>query len=390
MSEASNHKPYQMSTAQDEIDLLDLLSTLWAHKFLILLFTVLGFAVAYGLSLLQAEQWRSSATVVAPRLIDTESLLNEARSVQRINHATSINKITDARLLQYLNNKPNEDIDVNEFLIDIFNNFLYTAADPDEKQSYLSKTALFQRLQKDADPNAVLDRLSQNLSVQLPDENNNSLATSYTLSFISDTPDSAQEVLSGYIDNVNQVATKTIRKQFYNDLNSKISAAKQHKEELERVANTTRQINIEHYTNALSIAQKAGIKSVSGGLAGLHGIANNQVMLQIDLNNPELLYLQGEEILSAVLEVAKNSPVIYPDEYFQLQYQIEALEALQNKEPEFQSFSYLMRPTLPPKRSSPKRAQMAVIGALVGGVLSCLVVLIMAAFRNRNKALAHN
>ena len=390
MSEASNHKPYQMSTAQEEIDLLDLLRTLWAHKFLILLFTVLGFAVAYGLSLLQAEQWRSSATVVAPRLIDTESLLNEARSVQRINHATSINKITDARLLQYLNNKPNEDIDVNEFLIDIFNNFLYTAADPDEKQSYLSKTSLFQRLQKDADPNAVLDRLSQNLSVQLPDENNNSLATSYTLSFISDTPDSAQEVLSGYIDNVNQVATKTIRKQFDNDLNSKISAAKQHKEELERVANTTRQINIEHYTNALSIAQKAGIKSVSGGLAGLHGIANNQVMLQIDLNNPELLYLQGEEILSAVLEVAKNSPVIYPDEYFQLQYQIEALEALQNKEPEFQSFSYLMRPTLPPKRSSPKRAQMAVIGALVGGVLSCLVVLIMAAFRNRNKALAHN
>ena len=100
--------------------------------------------------------------------------------------------------------------------------------------------------------------------------------------------------------------------------------------------------------------------------------------------------MQGEEILSALLEVAKNSPVIYPDEYFQLQYRIEALEALQNKEPEFQAFSYLMRPTLPPKRSSPKRAQMAVIGALVGGVLSCLVVLIMAAFRNRNKALAQN
>lgn len=390
MSEASNHKPYQMSTAQDEIDLLDLLSTLWAHKFLILLFTVLGFAAAYGLSLLQTEQWRSSATVVAPRLIDTESLLNEARSVQRINHATSINKITDARLLQYLNNEPNEDIDVNEFLIDIFNNFLYTAADHDEKQSYLSKTALFQRLQKDAEPNVVLDRLNQNLSVQLPDEKNKSLVTSYTLSFISDTPESAQEVLSGYIDNVNQVATKTIRKQFYNDLNSKISAAKQHKEELERVANITRQINIEHYTNALSIAQKAGIKSVSGGLAGLNGIANSEMMLQIDLNNPELLYLQGEEILSALLEVAKNSPVIYPNEYFQLQYQIEALEALQNKEPEFQAFSYLMRPTLPPKRSSPKRAQMAVIGALVGGVLSCLVVLIMAAFRNRNKALAQN
>lgn len=377
MSEASNHKPYQMGTEQDEIDLLDLLSTLWAHKFLIILFTVLGFAAAYGLSLLQTEQWRSSAAVVAPRLVDAEGLVTEARTIQHINNPKSINN-------------PKEDIDINEFLINIFNNFLYTAADHDEKQSYLSKTALFQRLQKDAEPNVVLDRLSQNLSVQLPDEKNKSLATSYTLSFISDTPESAQEVLSGYIDNINQVATKTIRNDFYNDLNSKIAAAKQGKEILERAANTRRQINIEHYTNALSIAQKAGIKSVSGGLAGLNGIANSEVMLQIDLNNPELLYLQGEEILSALLEVAKNSPVIYPHEYFQLQYQIEALEALQNKEPEFQAFSYLMRPTLPPKRSSPKRAQMAVIGALVGGVLSCLVVLIMAAFRNRNKALAQN
>ncbi|SPY08779.1 LPS O-antigen chain length determinant protein WzzB [Oligella urethralis] len=377
MSEASNHKPYQMGTEQDEIDLLDLLSTLWAHKFLIILFTVLGFAAAYGLSLLQTEQWRSSAAVVAPRLVDTEGLVTEARTIQHINNPNSIKN-------------PKEDIDINQFLINIFNNFLYTAADHDEKQSYLSKTALFQRLQKDAEPNVVLDRLSQNLSVQLPDEKNKSLATSYTLSFISDTPESAQEVLSGYIDNINQVATKTIRNDFYNDLNSKIAAAKQGKEILERAANTTRQINIEHYTNALSIAQKAGIKSVSGGLAGLNGIANSEVMLQIDLNNPELLYLQGEEILSALLEVAKNSPVIYPDEYFQLQYRIEALEALQNKEPEFQAFSYLMRPTLPPKRSSPKRAQMAVIGALVGGVLSCLVVLIMAAFRNRNKALAQN
>ncbi|SUA57912.1 Uncharacterised protein [Oligella urethralis] len=33
MSEASNHKPYQMGTEQDEIDLLDLLSTLWATNF---------------------------------------------------------------------------------------------------------------------------------------------------------------------------------------------------------------------------------------------------------------------------------------------------------------------------------------------------------------------
>ncbi len=44
-----------------------------------------------------------------------------------------------------------------------------------------------------------------------------------------------------------------------------------------------------------------------------------------------------------------------------------------------------MRPTLPTQRIAPKRAQLAVLGGVLGGVLACLYVLIAGAFANRRR-----
>ena len=130
--------------------------------------------------------------VVAPRLANTEKFIEINRAVQRITN-------TD------------EDIKVNELMEQVFSTFLYTAADNDEKHNYLKNTELFQRQMSDesTNPGTLLKTLSQNLSVQLPDAKAQSLTTSYTLSFVSDRASSAQEVLSGYIDNINRIAVMT-------------------------------------------------------------------------------------------------------------------------------------------------------------------------------------
>lgn len=111
------------------------------------------------------------------------------------------------------------------------------------------------------------------------------------------------------------------------------------------------------------------------------------MVLEINSNSDQL-YLQGEEVLQALLEVTQNAPITYPESYYRLQYEIEALEPLLGEQAAFESFSYLMQPTLPSTRLSPKRAQIAVIGGLVGGVIACLIVLIVAAFRNRQTTLS--
>ena len=364
-----NSAPTQIVNTSDEIDLPDLISTLWKRKFLIIFMTALGFGGAYGLSLLQTEEWRSTAEVVAPRLANTEELIEKNRQVQRI---------VD----------PSKDVDSGALMSRVFNTFLYTAADSDEKHSYLAQTELFQRLMEKEGANAglLLDKLSQRLSVQLPDEKEQSLATSYTLSFVSDSAENAQNVLTGYIANINRVAIETSQKEFANSLQAMIATREQKISDIERDLKDARTVAIDNYTNALLTAQKAGIKSSPGSLLGRTDASNN-VVLEIN-PNPQQLYLQGEEVLQALLDVAKNEPITYPKEYYRLQYEVEALKPHLDDQPSFQSFNFLMRPTLPPKRQAPKRAQIAVIGGLLGGVLSCLYVLIAAAFNNRRKTIS--
>lgn len=349
----------------DEIDLLDLISTLWKRKFLIILIAAIGFWGAYGLSLLMQEKWRSSAIVVAPRIINTEELLEYKRAVSRITN-------------------PNSDISVSDSLSRAFNTFLYTAANSDEKYSYLSETDLFNRLMEGTDRTAValLDEMSRRIDVELPNEEDQALSTGYTLSFISDDAESAQATLTGYIAHVNKVAIETFQKEYSNSLKARIDLRKQQVHDIEQSLHNKRVIAIDNYKDALLTAQKAGIKSAPGSLVGRADTSNNLV-LEINASPPPQLYMQGEEVLQALLDVTQTEPIIYPENYHRLKYEIEALEPLVGTEPQFQSFNYLMRPSLPVRRDAPKRAQIAVVGGLVGGVLATLYALISAAFANR-------
>ena len=363
----SNHA--RVTPANDEIDLLDLISTLWQRKFLIVLIAALGFAGAYGASLLMKEEWRSTAMVVGPRVANTEALLDYKRAIKRITNAS-------------------EDIDVSAILKGVFSLFLYTAADSDEKNNYLSKTELFERLTKESNnsPGVILDALSENLVVDLPDDKEKSLLAAHSISFTADTPEVAQAILTGYLMNINDRAQSLYFHEASNSFNASIERRKQQIADIERNLATSRQVSIENYESALKTAQKAGIKSAPGGLSGRTDVGNNLVL---EINpNPQQLYLQGEEILQALLDVAKNEPIIYPSNYYEMKYELQALEKVTDVQPQFLSFNYQMRPTLPTQRISPKRAQLAVLGGVLGGVLACLYVLIAGAFANRRRAAA--
>ncbi len=158
----SNHA--RVTPANDEIDLLDLISTLWQRKFLIVLIAALGFAGAYGASLLMKEEWRSTAMVVGPRVANTGEILDVNRTLARV--------MSGENLIDPLVTRKFVDIEVDETLTKIFETFLYTAADSDEKQENLAKTGLFKRLLSEGDTSeaALLNDMSQNLTVEIPDD----------------------------------------------------------------------------------------------------------------------------------------------------------------------------------------------------------------------------
>lgn len=352
--------------SSNEINRLELLKTLWRRKFIIILIAALGFWGAYGLSLFKKEEWRSNANVIAPQLTNIVEFIETNRQVQRIID-------------------PSEDVNVSELMDDLFNTFLYTAADSEEKNSYLSQTDVFIRLNKEQDANAglILDELSRRLSVQIPDDKTETLASGYLLSFVSDTAESAQNILSGYIANINRVAVEISQKEFINKLKAQIAIRKQKMIDIELDLHNSRKADIENYSEALLIAQKAGIKSTSTKLHDRTNSSNN-VVLEINANSGQLYY-QGEENLTALLDVAKNTPITYPESYYRLQYEIEALEPLLDKRPVFESFHYIVSPTLAPTREAPKRTLIALIGGMASGILASLYVLVAATFTNRRR-----
>ena len=375
----SNHA--RVTPANDEIDLLDLISTLWQRKFLIVLIAALGFAGAYGASLLMKEEWRSTAMVVGPRVANTGEILDVNRTLAQV---MSGENLIDPRVTRKF-----VDIEVDETLTKIFETFLYTAADSDEKQEYLAKTGLFKRLLSEGDTSeaALLNDMSQNLTVEIPDEKKKSLTMAYSLSFTSDSAESAQETLSGYMDSINKPSRDKVIEEFNNTLNAQISLRTQQVADIEHEVKYKRKVAIDNYKEALLTAKKAGIKSSPGSLAG-RGDSMSNLVLEINSNPQQLLYLQGEEVLQALVDVSESEPLIYPEIYYRLKYEVESLEKLKDANPEFQTFNYQMRPTLPTKRIAPKRAQLAVLGGVLGGVLASLYVLIAGAFANRRRAAA--
>lgn len=378
--------PVRATTASDEIDLLDLVSTLWQRKFLIIIIAALGFAGAYGLSLLMKEEWRSTAMVVRPQVTNTGELLEKHRALARIVNAENL---MDPRTQRKF-----VDIDLEQTLTHVFETFLTTAADSDEKQQYLAKTDLFKsKLAKgDTTEAALLDEMSRQLTVEIPDEKKKSLTQAYSLSFTSDSAEAAQTTLNGYINSIDQTAKNNTIKEFENSLDAQISLREKQVRDIEQEVSFKRKVEVENYKAALLIAQKAGIKSMPGALSGQNEVARN-MFFEINASNLQpsdrQLYLQGEEVLQALLNVAENEPLIYPEIYYRLKYETEALQALKTDTPEFQAFNYQMRPTLPTKRISPKRAQLAVLGGVVGGVLASLYVLLASAFANRRRMQAN-
>lgn len=371
-------RPLARTASSEEIDLLELVTTLWQRKILIMLIAVLGFLGGYGISLLIPEQWRSTAFVVGPRIANTEELLEQHRAIERIING---GRIEEANL-----NRVNvTDIDVTRVLEGVFQTFLSSAADNDEKQSYLAGTDLFKRLLAKEKTSAaiVLDEIGQKITVELPDEKRQSLSMSYELSFVSDDAESAQATLAGYIDNINITAEKIVKTELDNRLDALSALHKQELLDIEQDVTDGRKVAIATYSDALKTAQQAGIKSANSELLGRGDSASNLV-LEIN-TNPQQLYLQGVEVLQALLSVAQNEPLIYPKHYYRLKHEIEALEALKTKPLSFQTFVYQMRPTLPITRQSPKRAQLAVLGGVLGGVLGCLFVLISSALTNRRR-----
>ena len=160
---------------------------------------------------------------------------------------------------------------------------------------------------------------------------------------------------------------------------------------MEESLTETKTVQVENLTNALDIAKKAGIKNFS---RGNNNISVPEYMLgdaRLNISDSKLadgtyLFMLGEKYLQAQLDIAKNSPVIYPTNYYSTERQLAKLTKLApqlESVQEVKAYHYLSSPDYPVIKDKPKKALILMIGLLIGGFISTISIILAELFRRK-------
>ena len=355
----------------NEIDLIELIRTLWNKKLWILLCACFFTVIAGIYAFTEKEQWTSKSVIIAPKMSNLGDYLSFRSEYASI-------------------------LDIKDFSQDrvretVFNDFKMALFSRSLKEAFFSQSKLFNTYSakntnsEEAKQKLLSNLIDKNLIVTIPDPKKDLNPIGVSVSFAAETPKEAQDVLLDYIKFVNQWVIAENKKDFLANINLVISGLEIQKNKIERDTETVRQIQLENLTTALDIAKSAGIKDYSKSLSG--NVSVPEVLLgdakvpfsDSKLSDGSYLFMLGEKYLQAQVDTLKNAPLVYPLNYYNIEKQANLLNVLEKKvekEGAVSGYYYLSEPDYPVQRDWPKRLILLVAGAFLGSLIGCLIVLI--------------
>lgn len=364
----------------NEIDLIELIKALWNKKIWILLSAFLGTAIAGVYAFTAKEQWTSTAIVVTPRSTDLGTLLPARAEYARIigDGDFSAGKLSDS----------------------LYGQFKHFLLSNDLKRQFLEQSGWVKNYTKDMTEEQkrkyIEETVSKYLIVHEVDPKKKDLTEldkiGLKLTFSAETPKDAQLVLGQYVEFINQYLLNQTNQEFKLGFNLRLDALKFAKEQMEESLTETKTVQVENLTNALNIAKKAGITDFSKG--SNNAISVPEYMLgegRLNISDSKLadgtyLFMLGEKYLQAQLDIAKNSPVVYPTNYYSTERQLEKLTKLApqlESVQEVKAYHYLSSPDYPVIKDKPKKALILMIGLLIGGFISTISIILAELFRRK-------
>lgn len=361
---------YYQQSNNDEIDLRELFSVLWQGKRTILLCTVL-FAVAAVIYALTAQQWWSAkATVTQPELSQIVTFQQQVKQYQLLFDLYQ----EDGTIV--VSEEFNELINPTT----IFQRFVRAFNANDNKKRFMQTNPTFlaikQQQLKTYENNETDDAQASfyqewygKIAAQKVGEKQ---ADDFHLSFQSVDKASSLMLLNAYIDFINQ----QLNQQLTNDLDSKLTVKhnqlSQQYWSLQQQTQLRLQVELARVQNALVIAKAANISEPVQNL-------NEEKLFAISIGSKAL---QAKVV---ALKSITNLSVFEPSLAL-LQAQTQQVELLGKVKPaQVQGYAYLEQPEAPISRDKPKRALIAVLGTLLGGMLGVAIVLVRFAFRKKEE-----
>ncbi len=366
----------------DEVDLIELIRTLWKKKLWIILSAFICTAIAAGYAFTAKEQWTSTAVIVAPRSTELGKLLSVRAEYARI-------------------------IDDNDFSTGGLSNSLYGQfkhflLSNDLKREFLSQSSLIKNYTKDMTEEQredyIENAISKYLVVHEVDPKKKDLTEldkiGLKITFSAETPKLAQAVLLDYVNFVNQFVLNQINKEFKLGFNLRLDALKFTKNQIEESLTEAKTVQVENLDKALNIAKKAGIRDFSKGNS--NNLSVPEYMLgegRLNISDSKLadgtyLFMLGEKYLQAQLDIAKNTKIVYPVDYYSTERQLTKLTKLEpslDNIGEVKSYYYLSSPDYPMIKDKPKKLLILVIGFLIGLILSSFIILLSSLIQSTKK-----
>lgn len=349
--------PTYMPKAEDEIDLFELLGTLWKKKWVILCVTLLTTGLAAVYAFTAKEQWTAKTYIQAPRIAELGSYLKFRQAYARI---------------------LNQPLDTGALASGLFSDLILIAESPDTKFKFLENTAYYkketQSLSSEQDKKIWLtEQVSKNLVITPPKEKEN--ISYYTIQASADSAKEAYTLLQGYLKDVNNQAVTLSLDEFDQNINTLLVSLKKEVNDIDFQKKAEKLDKIAYIQRDLTTAEQAGITDYR---SSKNGFDNAQSSYK---------FLLGEKLLSAELKATKDAPIIYPFRYYEVKRQIDELEGFLRDNIQAQAYRYQMMPAEPLKKDKPKKALILVLGALLGGMLGIISVLINSAITNRKESL---
>lgn len=306
----------------EQIDLIDLVVQLWRGKVTIFACVIIAILLAVGYLAVAKEKWTSTAIITQPD------------AGQLANYSNAMNVL-------YGGNAPQ----INDLQANMIGRF----------------NSAFSALSETLDNQDEPEKLTIDASVKgqpLP----------LKVTYQAPTAEDAQKTLAKYIQQVDENISKEVNSDLAKSITTRTSDFEQSLDAQEKVAQEQKALRIAQISQALSVAKEANIKLPQ--------------VQQADQVSQDTMFMLGSDALSSMVQNEATRPLALSDGYYQTRQNLLAVKALKIEPDSVHAYRYVMKPTLPIRRDSPKKAITLVLAVLLGGMIGAGVVLGRNALRN--------
>lgn len=347
--------------AEDEIDLLEMFQTIWSQKAKIALVTLVTTLAAGVYAFTAEEVWTSKAVFDQPKLAEINEYYTVTQQLKRILQSSTIGDVA---------------LEPKKITEEVYSEFIKQIDSYDLRKEFWLDTDYYAEKIKGQESNSAKSMILNELidySIKAEFVDGKKI-TNPSISLSADSAAMAKKLLEQFFHKVNERVWEHKKNELGIAISQLVADLEAEKTHIKFDVETQKGNVIKTSRNAKNIAEKANIKDFN-----MNAIQGNANVAQTDM-----LFFLGTKALDAQLDNLVNKSSILPVRYYQIEQILSDLKKLPSlKNMNVKSYRYLMSPREPVGKDKPKKAMILVLGALLGGMLGVMIVLVQHALRLR-------